>query len=312
MDVSLLKSNDPDHQEWEEERASNVERWGRAMMGLKPSPFFAIQQMMWAKESIVGDKDDPNNPFRWDRVELNLPCTKGYDPKRPWVSKVRGDGVIASDVFLYADDVRHTGDTEEDCWRGARRFMSMCNYLGIQDAPRKRKAPDQDQGPWAGTEVHTSTGLEGMLPEGKWTKLKQQIERLAEMHAEDPDNMDRKELESMRGFMIYCCRTYRNMNPYLKGVHLTIDSWRDYRDNEGWKLRGKALADARARVEAGEVRLREEGQKGQGGEALVAIAEGKWFDHERPEGPGEVAAVPRLAKDIEALQRLTASDRAPS
>ena len=63
--------------------------------------------------------------------------------------------------------------------------------------------------------------------------MKQQIERLAEMHVEGPDNMDRKELESMRGFMIYCCRTYRNMNPYLKGVHLTIDSWRDYRDNEG-------------------------------------------------------------------------------
>ena len=102
------------------------------------------------------------------------------------------------------------------------------------------------------------------------------------------------------------------MNPYLKGVHLTIDSWRDYRDEEGWKLRGKALAEARVKAEAGETQAREEGRKDQGGEALVAIEEGKWFDHERPEGPGEVAAVPRLAKDIEALQRLTASDRAPS
>ena len=35
--------------------------------------------------------------------------------------------------------------------------------------------------------------------------------------------------------------TYRNMNPYLKGVCLTIENWRPYRDDEGWRLRGEEL-----------------------------------------------------------------------
>ena len=30
----------------------------------------------------------------------------------------------------------------------------------------------------------------------------------------------------------------RAMTPYMKGVHLTLDSWRPYRDGEGWRLQG--------------------------------------------------------------------------
>jgi hypothetical protein len=37
------------------------------------------------------------------------------------------------------------------------------------------------------------------------------------------------------------------MIPYLKGLHLTIDSWRPHRDEDGWRLTG----EYRCRVEDG-------------------------------------------------------------
>ena len=40
-------------------------------------------------------------------------------------------------------------------------------------------------------------------------------------------------------FLVYVSITYRGINPYLKGVHLTLDSWRQYRDDEEWILRGE-------------------------------------------------------------------------
>ena len=48
-------------------------------------------------------------------------------------------------------------------------------------------------------------------------------------------------MEFIRGFLVYVYRTYRSMTPYLKGVHLNMDSWRPYGDEEGWRTRGQEL-----------------------------------------------------------------------
>ena len=45
--------------------------------------------------------------------------------------------------------------------------------------------------------------------------------------------MYRARMEFIRGLLVYVSRTYRDMNPYLKGVHLTLDSWRPYIDGGG-------------------------------------------------------------------------------
>lgn len=47
---------------------------------------------------------------------------------------------------------------------------------------------------------------------------------------------DFKLLESHRGLLVYVSHTYPAMVPYLKGIHLTLDSWRPNRDEDGWKL----------------------------------------------------------------------------
>jgi hypothetical protein len=62
-----------------------------------------------AKERSYGNRSDSTNPFKWDQVVLNLPGTPKYDTSFPWVYKVRKDGQIASDVFLYVDDGQLTG-----------------------------------------------------------------------------------------------------------------------------------------------------------------------------------------------------------
>jgi hypothetical protein len=53
-------------------------------------------------------------------------------------------------------------------------------------------------------------------------------------------------LLQIRGFLIYVVRTYKWLNPYIKGLHLTIDSWRTGRAANGFKLKGKELKQAMA------------------------------------------------------------------
>jgi hypothetical protein len=72
--------------------ASTVwETWLRAAMGLKSSPYQAVQALGFAEEIIRGDRRDPRNIFRWERVRLNLPSCEAYNLSLPWVSKVRSE-----------------------------------------------------------------------------------------------------------------------------------------------------------------------------------------------------------------------------
>ena len=46
-------------------------------------------------------------------------------------------------------------------------------------------------------------------------------------------------MESIIGFLIYVSMKYRDANPYLKGIHLTLDSWIPYREEKVCKLQGE-------------------------------------------------------------------------
>jgi hypothetical protein len=60
------------------------------------------------------------------------------------------------------------------------------------------------------------------------------------------DFLPLQRLLEIRGFLIYVVRTYPWLNPYIKGLHLTVDSWRPGREASGFKLRGKELERAMA------------------------------------------------------------------
>lgn len=55
-------------------------------------------------------------------------------------------------------------------------------------------------------------------------------------HIQEQKPMCHKTLESYGGTLVYISRTYPSLVPYLKGIHLTLDSWRNNRDSKGWKL----------------------------------------------------------------------------
>ena len=109
--------------------------WNRIAMGLKWSPYQAVYFIHHAEELIRGDRADPTNVFRWDRVRLNLPGSEDYQPSLPWVSKVREgseghEPEVAADLFTFVDDLRPTGSNKAESWQAGRRVASKINWLG--------------------------------------------------------------------------------------------------------------------------------------------------------------------------------------
>ena len=157
-----------------EARTQLWERWVRCAMGLKSSPYQVCQAILFAEEVIRGDRKDKENPFKWDKVRVNLPGSPGYDPTKPWVSKIRvSDGKIAADFYVYVDDARITGATDLECWMATRRVAAAFNHLGIQDAPRKRRPPSVTPGAWAGSVLTSDQERVGVrVSQEKWDKEK--------------------------------------------------------------------------------------------------------------------------------------------
>ena len=262
------------------------ECWHRALMGVKSSPYQAVQGMTVAEEVIRGDPRCKSNVFRWSKVRMNCPGSKDYDPAKPWVSKVREDGKIAADLVGYVDDLRPSGSGKAEAWAAARRTASILNSLGIQDAARKRRDSSRKPGAWAGSVVVTrDDGVFVTSDEDKWVKAKSMVTEVISMIISDPKKLDRKRLESIRGFFIYVVRTYPPLKPYITGLHLTIDGWRDTRDEDGWRLSAREL-----------IELLKEGSH-------------QHSTVKCDSGPNVVEAKPRLSEDMKALTSLMSSEK---
>jgi len=264
------------------------ERWSRCAMGLRSSPYNAVQGVLFAEEIIKGDPSRADNIFRWSRARLNLPGSPDYQPHLPWVSKVRDeDGKIANDFLTYVDDTRSCGNSWWEARLASRTVASKLNWLGIQDAARKRRDPCQDPGPWAGSVIHVSTEgtISVSVTQDCWNKTKLIVTWVVEEMAQS-DTLHFKTLESHRGFLVYVGRTYPVLVPYLKGIHLTLDSWRPWQKSDGWKMTEVEIKHAL-------------------GEGLGDLSQ------EDKKAPERVHWVPRLKNDVEALQLFTSSDQLP-
>jgi hypothetical protein len=152
------------------------ERWERLAMGLRTSPYAAVQGILIAEEVLLGNPLDEQNIFRWARVRFNLPGSQSYDPSKSWVCKVRSDGQVAANVFIYVDDIRSSAPTLEEAWTASQRISSVLASLGLQDAARKRRDPGMETGAWTGSVVWTSEGsLTISTTQEKWDKVKNQL-----------------------------------------------------------------------------------------------------------------------------------------
>jgi hypothetical protein len=211
------------------------ETWLRAAMGLKSSPYQAVQGLSFAEEVIRGDHKNPANVFCWHIIRRNLAGLEQYDSALPWISKIRKeDGKIATDLFSFMDNFRATGSTKKEAWLAGRRAASILNHLGIQDASRKQRDSSRAPEACAGVVLRTNgDGVHVLVSQEKWDRTKAQLLEIDEMLDKDSERLCRKWAEQIRGFLVYVTRTYIGMAPYLIGLHMTVDFWRAGRDAEG-------------------------------------------------------------------------------
>eukprot|EP00984_Skeletonema_dohrnii_P022484 scaffold11603_cov72-Skeletonema_dohrnii-CCMP3373.AAC.1 len=299
VDITHMRNTNPETQEeWERGRVRRFERWTRNFMGMKDSPYRSIQLMLVTKWMAYGDRLDKDNPYQWERVELNLPGSEDYDPTLPWVMKVRSDGHLACEIYIYVDDCRVTGWCKLECWRAVRKLSTILNYLGLQDAFRKRTEPVIDPGPWAGSVTSTALMVLVTVTIEKWRKTRALVEELDLMIRQNSRKIPRNRLEQIRGFLNYVTRTYRWLSSYIKGLHLTIDGWRKDRDMDGYRkfVNEAAIKEAEKDMAAGrEVDL-----------DAFRVKEEVVGKEQKP--PEFVEGKARLLSDVAALMKLTEGD----
>ena len=228
-----LKSSIP-NQYWNKARIAVT--WNRLWMGMTSSPELSATYYYLAEEFIRGNPLDPDNPLRWDEIRLNLIGNQEYNPTFPSVYKWdRTKNRIAGDVVAYVDDLRAVGFSLEHAWQISRRVCSYLQYLGIQDAARKRRL---DEGPWAGG-IYATQNLQitKTVTIEKWEKGRKLIMELVDDLRKDKNvKIEFKRLERIRVFLCHLAMVFDILFPYLKGFHLTLSQHLPKRDEEGWKL----------------------------------------------------------------------------
>jgi len=245
-----------------------VGRWTRNAMGLKPSPYNSVQGALVAKHFVMGNPKDPANPFSWDHLKFNLPGSPDYDATLPRLMKIRKDGLLASGVVQYIDDLRIMAASKELAWLCSSRMAKGLSFLGLQDAARKRRECTQNPGAWAGAVISTNNGLFKSVTQERWEKTRDKVRHIASAIGLSDEYSDRgasdsqrleiqtldaaegresslqfKTLRSITGFLGYVGFTYSMMVPYFKGLHLTLNGWRPNRDTHGWKTKRDILAE---------------------------------------------------------------------
>ena len=172
-------------------------------------------------------------------------------------------------------------------------------------------------------------GVCTLTSEEKWGKLKALLKKWWDLLSAGEAKLAHKELLSDRGFLVYVTRTYPAMVPYLKGFHLTIETWRGGRDGEGYKLKPKDDASVQSDQSAlsllDATRAAAQGATPIGARSYVprvAVSEDEAaLDHHMSKANGEplqyapkdglTTAAPRLKDDIKALLKLSDFDLPP-
>ena len=214
-------------------------QFNRDFMGFRPSPEWSCRFYYLAEEFARGNELEDSNPLYWDKVVINVLGNSDFNPAFPNLMKLDSrNNRIAGDIRAYVDDLRTVGYNLEQAWAIARRIASHLQYLGIQDAPRKRR---KDNGPWAGTMFNaTADEIQKTVAQPKWDKGRGYIQELNQAIQEKGEALvefNFKRSEVMRGYFCHLAMTFDILFPYLKGFHLTLCNHLPKRDENGWKMR---------------------------------------------------------------------------
>ena len=271
----------------------------RCWMGLRPSPEWSCRFYYLAEEFVRGDERSQKNPLFWDKLILNLIGSPDYNPSMPNVFKWNSIAQrIGGDIKAYVDDLRALGWSLEHAWRIARWVASRLQYLGIQDAARKRRI---DNGPWAGcVYVTTPTKVQRTVTKDKWNKGRNYILELNELiYDQKLKKLSFNYLERVRGFLCHLAMTFDVIFPFLKGFHLTLCSYLPKRSGEGWKIKDLEWI-AFLEQEKCEGRMSEE-------EVDLMLK----FKYDPKNRPKEISLVPRFYSCLTALTLFFESETPP-
>jgi len=96
-------------------------------------------------------------------------------------------------------------------------------------------------GAWAGVNVvvEEDGSVAVTTSQEKWDQMKAICRYWLGVLQAGVIELEYKRLISDRGFMVYVVQPFPCMKPYLKGFHLSLETWRGGRDEEGWKLRAR-------------------------------------------------------------------------
>ena len=219
------------------------------------SPYVATQGQERIMELCEGDPSDPLNPFQYHECWLNLPASRNYDPSMPRVILLRTDGEKATRRVTFVDDIhgssrgRDAGPARE----ASRVLAGGMNYLGNQDAARKRGPPTLIPRPWNGFMTHTDTPypVKGTTAK-KWNRGRAGLEWVWQQleipgSVTDPIEyikslqnwevrIDTAELRRVAGLWIHLTETYKEGRCFLKGFFNALEAFRSDRDLDGWRL----------------------------------------------------------------------------
>jgi hypothetical protein len=81
--------------------------------------------------------------------------------------------------------------------------------------------------------VDEDRGVVVLTSQEKWDRMKAICEHWRDILGKGNTDLDFKRLRSDRGFIVYVTQAYPGMKPYLKGFHLSLETWRGGRDSEG-------------------------------------------------------------------------------
>jgi len=86
---------------------------------------------------------------------------------------------------------------------------------------------------------HTEIGMENSVStsQEKWDEAKSIVQSL-QANLDKGGPLPFKLLEQHQGFLVHLQQIYPVIAPYLKGLQLTLDGWREGRDDDGWKIPG--------------------------------------------------------------------------
>jgi len=75
-------------------------------------------------------------------------------------------------MVSFIDDMWISGYSIEYCWQCTRRIASILQYLGIQEAARKRTSPSLLADAWSEYVARTKDSVTKTITQAKWYKTR--------------------------------------------------------------------------------------------------------------------------------------------